>query len=106
MKPTNILASLPQNLETETFEDIIRSQAVRIERIVSKGHASPEHGWYDQKENEWVMVVKGSARLEFADGSHCDLSAGDYVNIPAHVKHKVASTDAKDITVWLAIFYT
>ena len=34
----------------------------KIERIVSRGHASPEDFWYDQEENEWVMVVKGTAR--------------------------------------------
>lgn len=89
----------------EVFEDIVRSPTVRIERIVSKGHTSPETGWYDQDENEWVMVVKGRATLEFEDGSRCEMSAGDYVNIPAHIRHKVAWTDPDDITIWLAVFY-
>lgn len=89
----------------EFFEDIVRSPTVRIERIVSKGHTSPETGWYDQDENEWVMVVKGRATLEFEDGSRCEMSAGDYVNIPAHIRHKVAWTDPDDITIWLAVFY-
>ncbi|BAW79816.1 cupin 2 domain-containing protein [Candidatus Nitrosoglobus terrae] len=105
MNPSNIFASLPQNLEIELFEDIIHSQNVRIERIVSKGHISPKIGWYDQDENEWVMVVKGKASLEFEDAPSCVLSTGDYINIPARVKHKVAWTDPNKITIWLAVFY-
>ena len=105
MNSTNIFDSLPKYLKSEFFEDIIRSSAVRIERIVSKGHTSSDSGWYDQDENEWVMVIEGRASLGFEDGSKCDLSAGDYINIPAHVKHKVAWTDPNEITVWLAVFY-
>ncbi len=105
MNPNNIFDSLPQNLSAEFFEDIIRSSTVRIERIISKGHSSPESEWYDQDENEWVMVVEGNASLEFEDGSKVNLSEGDYINIPAHVKHKVAWTDPNVITAWLAVFY-
>jgi Uncharacterized protein containing double-stranded beta helix domain len=105
MDPANLFSSLPQNLDAEAFEDIVRSSSVRIERILSKGHSSPETGWYDQEEHEWVIVLEGSASLEFEDGTRCDLSVGDYVNIPAHIKHKVAWTDPDKVTVWLAVFY-
>ncbi|MBC6906541.1 cupin domain-containing protein [Saccharophagus sp. K07] len=105
MKPINILQSLPQNLEAEVFEDIIRSDSVRIERIISKGHTSPECGWYDQEEHEWVLVLEGKASLEFEGGKICDLGPGDYLNIPAHTKHKVIWTDPDRPTVWLAVFY-
>lgn len=105
MTPPNLLASLPQDLRTEVFEDIVRSSTVRIERIVSQGHTSPESGWYDQDEHEWVMIMAGRGTLEFEDGSTCDLSAGDYINIPAHTRHKVAWTDPDTMTVWLAVFY-
>ncbi|MBW7469477.1 cupin domain-containing protein [Marinobacter sp. F4218] len=105
MNPTNIFDSLPKDLSLEVFEDLVHSSTVRIERIVSKGHSSPDKGWYDQDENEWVMVVEGKASLEFEDGSKSELSAGDYINIPAHLKHKVTWTDPDEITVWLAVFY-
>lgn len=105
MKSGNILSALPRNLEAEVFEDIIRSPQVRIERIVSKGHASPEQGWYDQEEHEWVMVLEGGASLLFESGERYDLGPGDYVNIPAHARHKVAWTDPDRPTVWLAVFY-
>lgn len=105
MKSYNIFSALPQNLETEVFEDIIHSKQVRIERIVSKGHSSPEQGWYDQEEHEWVIVLQGRASLLFASGESYDLGPGDYLNIPAHAQHKVAWTDPDTPTIWIAIFY-
>ena len=85
----NIFDSLPKDLSLEVFEEIIHALTIRIERIVSKGHSSPDTDWYDQDENEWVMVVEGKVTLEFEDGSKRELSTGDYINIPAHVKHKI-----------------
>ncbi|ENU79294.1 hypothetical protein F975_02530 [Acinetobacter sp. ANC 3789] len=105
MNSFNIFDSLPKDLSSEVFEDIVRSSTVRIERIISKGHCSPDIGWYDQDENEWVMIVEGKATLEFENGSKCELSTGDYINIPAHVKHKVIWTNPNQITIWLAVFY-
>ncbi len=105
MKPTNILAALPSDLRDEVFADIVQSAAVRIERIVSLGHCSPATGWYDQSEHEWVLLVQGRAVLAFEDGSRCELAAGDYLNIPAHVRHRVAWTDPEQPTIWLAVFY-
>jgi cupin 2 domain-containing protein len=106
MTPSNIFASLPKDMRAEVIDDLVRSSSVRIERIASKGHRSPESGWYDQAENEWVMVIQGHATVQFEDGSTSALSAGDYINIPAHAKHKVAWTDPNQITLWLAVFYT
>lgn len=102
---SNILHPLPLSLNAEVFEDIIRTDKVRIERIVSKGHTSPVEGWYDQEENEWVLVVEGRAQLEFENGVVQELTAGDYVNIPAHTRHKVRWTDPDVPTIWLAVFY-
>jgi cupin 2 domain-containing protein len=106
MYSVNIFDSLPKDLSLEVFEDIIHASTIRIERIISKGHSSPDTGWYDQDESEWIMLVEGKATLEFESGSTCELSAGDYINIPAHVKHKVVWTDPNQITIWLAVFYT
>lgn len=106
MNSVNIFDSLPKDLSVEVSEEIIHALTIRIERIVSKGHSSPDKGWFDQDENEWVMVVEGKAILEFEDGSKRELSTGDYINIPAHVKHKVVQTDPNQITIWLAVFYS
>ena len=101
----NLFQSLPEHLPDEVFEDIVKTDAIRIERILSYGHSSPESGWYDQTENEWVMVLKGTGTLEFENGEIVVLQQGNYVTIPAHKKHKVASTSKDEVTIWLAVFY-
>ncbi|MEZ6091453.1 MAG: cupin domain-containing protein [Pirellulaceae bacterium] len=68
-------------------------------------HASPEGFWYDQEENEWVVVLKGEAALLFEDGESVQMMPGDHVLIPAHRKHRVQWTTPDEPTVWLAVFY-
>jgi len=101
----NVFKSIPANLQDEAFEQLFSYSAVRIERIVSKGHQSPESGWYDQQEGEWVLVLQGSGKILFDDGSEFLLCAGDHLNIPAHQKHRVTWTDPNEVTIWLAVFY-
>ena len=102
----NIFSSLPDKLEHESFEELLRHENIKIERIVSQGHASPENGWYDQKENEWIIVLEGSGSILFESGVEVNLKKGDYLNIPAHTRHKVIWTDPNGITIWLAIHYS
>lgn len=101
----NIFQDLPQNLETEVFEILASHATVKIERIVSKGHTSPQSGWYDQEQNEWVIVLQGEAILAFEDGESVRLTQGCYVNIPAYKKHRVDWTDPTQETIWLAVHY-
>jgi cupin 2 domain-containing protein len=101
----NLLANLPDELSDEWFETLVETGAVRIERIVSRGHASPAVGWYDQDRAEWVLLVRGAARLAFDDGREVELGPGDWLEIPAHRKHRVAWTDPDTETVWLAVHY-
>ena len=101
----NIFSPLPEDLSQEVVEDLVRSASVRIERIVSHGHTSPESGWYDQDESEWVIVLDGSGSILFENGDEVVLHAGDYINIPARTKHKVLWTDREKPTIWLAVFY-
>jgi cupin 2 domain-containing protein len=105
MSASNIFDAIPVKLESEVFEDIVRAKNVRVERILSKGHSSPDHGWYDQSENEWVIVLQGSGRLVFDDGTDVTLKVGDHMNIQAHKKHRVVWTDPEKVTIWLAVFY-
>ncbi len=104
-KSESLFHSIPCDLSDEAFTTLLATDNVRIERIVSKGHTSPETGWYDQAENEWVLVVKGAATITFEYGEPTQLTAGHYLNIPAHQKHRVAWTDPETETVWLAIHY-
>ncbi|MFT7301032.1 MAG: cupin 2 domain-containing protein [Porticoccus sp.] len=105
MKKENLLSNIPAQIPGEVVEEILSSVYVRIERIVSKGHDSLVNNWYDQDESEWVLVLQGVGALEFESGEQLKLAAGDYVNIPAHKKHRVAWTDPDAETIWLAVFY-
>ncbi|MEZ4601192.1 MAG: cupin domain-containing protein [Syntrophotaleaceae bacterium] len=69
------------------------------------GHASPAQGWYDQDENEWVIVLEGSGSILFEDGRQVVLNRGDHLYIPAHARHKVLWTEKHKPTIWLAVFF-
>ena len=69
-------------------------------------HASPEGFWYDQEWHEFVLLLSGRAQVAFADGTlPVDLAPGDWLDIPAHRKHRVEWTDPKQNSVWLAVHY-
>jgi len=101
---SNLFADLPSKLPEELFTTLLEASDVRIERIVSHGHSSPEGFWYDQDQAEWVLVLKGAARLQFEDRV-LEMRPGDFVNLPAHQKHRVAWTTPGEPTIWLAVHY-
>lgn len=102
----NIFESVTRDAPAEQLTALLTTTNLRLERIVSHAHASPEGFWYDQEWAEWVIVLKGSAGLHFeGESAPRLLKAGDYVDIPAHARHRVAWTDAKEPTVWLALHY-
>lgn len=102
----NLFADIPATLPGELVETLCRSDHARIERIVSRGEASPVDSWYDQDENEFVLLVSGQARIGFADGTPVlELTPGDWLDIRAHVRHRVEWTDPKQDTIWLAVHY-
>jgi cupin 2 domain-containing protein len=101
----NLFENLPGDLAVELFTDIASAPGVRIERIVSSGHATPEGEWYDQPQDEWVVVLKGKARLGFEDGTALDMAPGDHALIPARRRHRVEWTSPREPTVWLAVHY-
>ncbi|MCY3505733.1 MAG: cupin domain-containing protein [Chloroflexi bacterium] len=105
MTGDNLLRDLPDDLPEELVETLAESGSVRIERIVSTGHASPEGFWYDQPDREFVLVAKGRARLEFDDGESLELEPGGWADIPAHRRHRVAWTSPDEPTIWLAIHF-
>ncbi|PJB94846.1 MAG: hypothetical protein CO080_11050, partial [Nitrospirae bacterium CG_4_9_14_0_8_um_filter_70_14] len=87
----------------ERVEQLAGSGAVRIERIVSSGQSSPAGFWYDQAESEWVVLLRGAARIGFADGREVHLTPGDHLLLPPHTRHRLAWTDPHQPSVWLAI---
>ena len=102
----NLFANLPTDLPEELVDVLAENKHVRIERIVSTGHASPDGFWYDQEEAECVVALKGEAKLLFeGDDEPIHMKPGDHINIPAHRKHRVEWTTPDEPTVWLAVFY-
>ena len=101
---TNLFADLPAGLPEELIQILLSTSHVCIERIVSQGHVSPPKFWYDQDEYEWVLLIQGAARLRF-DDELVELKPGDFLNIPAHRKHRVEWTSPDELTIWLAIYY-
>lgn len=106
MKQQNFFSNIPENLSEEIIETILTHNNIRIERIISKGQSSPEDFWYDQTENEWILVLAGKAMIKFEDESIITLHKGDYLLIPANQKHRVEWTDPEQHTIWLAIFFS
>ena len=108
LKKNNIYQNIPRDLPEELVEIIAETgtDKFRIERIVSKGHSSPPGFWYDQEDNEYVILLKGKAGLAFEGQKDLTIiRPGDYINIPTHLKHRVEWTDPDDDTVWLAVYY-
>ena len=100
----NLFTDLPAGLPEELFTTLMQAPDVRIERIVSRGHQSPDGFWYDQPTGEWVVVLKGAARIEL-ENKTVEMGLGDYLDIPAHTKHRVAWTTPDEPTIWLAMHY-
>ena len=89
----------------EITEILTSSENIRIEKIVSCGQITDKDYWYDQSQNEFVMVLQGEARILFDNGKEKHLSAGDYLEIPAHVRHQVSFTSANPVCIWLTVFF-
>ena len=72
MKPPtqrgNLFAGTNTQASGEDFLTLLETAGARVERIVSRSHSSPPGFWYDQDEDEWVMLVRGTAALEFDGG--------------------------------------
>lgn len=100
----NLFDQIPKSADQELFTTLLAADKIRIERIVSFGQTSPDGFWHDQAENEWVLLIEGSAQIRI-DGHVVDLVGGDSLNIPAGTRHRVEKTDENGRTVWLAVFY-
>jgi cupin 2 domain-containing protein len=106
VKSGNLFAGIPARLAEEEVAALATWPGGRIERIVSTGQASPPGFWYDQDGPEWVVLLAGGARLRIEGESAAQaLGPGDYLELPAHVRHRVEWTDPDRPTVWLAVHW-
>lgn len=106
MAAGNLFSGIPARLPGELFEGLLERPGCRLERIVSRGHVTPEGQWYDQAWDEWVVLLKGAAKLEIEGQAELlELKPGDYVLLSAHQRHRVVWTDPVNESVWLALHY-
>jgi cupin 2 domain-containing protein len=101
----NLFADIPSNLPEELVEVLQATGSVRIERIISRGHATPEGFWFDQDQAEFVILLRGVARLRLEGDNPVEMKPGDFINIPAHRRHRVEWTTPDEPSVWLAVHY-
>lgn len=102
----NIFSAVTLKTTEEEFITLLNAKGVKIERIVSNGQATPEGEWYDQAQDEWVLLLQGEAKiLVDGDDEPMNLQAGDYLLLPAHCRHRVTWTDPDRPTVWLAVHF-
>ncbi len=102
----SLFDDIPSAAAEEQVTDLLARPGLRIERIVSHGQASPPGFWYDQEQSEWVVVIQGAASLQFeGEKEPRILTPGDYLLIPAHVRHRVTWTAPDEPTIWLAVHF-
>ena len=102
----NLFAELPQAIPDEITQTLFTADNLWIERIISQGQASPAGFWYDQSQSEWVLLLRGAARIQLEESPELiELRPGDHLHIPAQQKHRVDWTTPTEATVWLAIFF-
>lgn len=107
MKPEkdNIFENIPAIIPEELFESLVEQKSLKIERIVSQGHSTSTGEWYDQSWDEWVILLQGEAILGYEDGQTINMQVGDFVHIPANIRHRVEWTKSESNTIWLAIHF-
>ncbi|NES81816.1 MAG: cupin domain-containing protein [Moorea sp. SIO2B7] len=104
MSNTTNIFKLPSALPSqELFETLISGKDILIERIISTGQTTTSGQWYDQEQDEWVILLQGEAELSYANGEKINLKAGDYLFISAHQKHRVEYTSYEPPCIWLAV---
>ena len=103
---SNLFDDVPRMLAAEKIDVLLETPGVRLERIVSTGHVTPAGEWYDQDRDEWVVVLRGRARVRIeGEAEDRTLSVGDHLLLRAHVRHRVEWTSPEEPTIWLALFY-
>jgi cupin 2 domain-containing protein len=82
----------------ERAEVLLEQRNLVVERIVSSANLVPTT--YKQPQDEWVVLLRGEARLRVA-GVPIELRTGDYLFLPAGTEHTVEGTS--EGALWLAV---
>lgn len=84
----------------EEFTTLFEGKSIKIVRIVSSDKVEPKE--YCQDDDEFVVVLKGAAKLDI-DEEIVTLKSGDTLYIPKETKHRVLETQKG--TLWLAVHF-
>ncbi len=102
----NLFTPLADARKGEVVEKLLERPGLRILRITSCGHKSPPGFWYEEEEGEWVVLLKGAARLRFEDEeTPRTLVPGDAIDIAPRRRHRVEWTLPGSPTLWLTVYY-
>lgn len=104
MQIENLFENIKIDKKAEQFISLFENKNIKIEKIVSNGQISAKDFWYEQEENEFVLLLDGYAIIEFED-EQIELNKGDFINIKSYKKHRVKYTCEEKPTIWLAIYY-
>jgi cupin 2 domain-containing protein len=105
IKNQNIFETELEKPKEELFETILNNKNFKLERIITNGQTTPPGEWYNQENDEWVVLLKGSAMLLFEDEKFIILNQGDHILIPKHCKHRVQWVDPNQECIWLALHF-
>lgn len=98
MNTGNLFLGAEPPLRGEKFETLLAHKNLVVERIVSSADTEPVE--YVQAQDEWVLLVQGTAVLWMGRDA-LTLNAGDHLFIPAGVPHRVERTS--NGALWLAV---
>jgi cupin 2 domain-containing protein len=100
----NLFTPPPRPAHAEQFTDLLSLPGARVERIVSTGQCTPAGEWLDQDWTEWVVLLAGAAAIRLEGETQARvLRPGDWLTLPAGLRHRVDWTDAAGATIWLAV---
>lgn len=101
----NIFKNIPLTDNEEIVDKLLEFDNICIERIVSNGENSPENFWYEQKSDEWVILIQGKAVIEYENSQIAELKRGDYIFIPSMQKHRVKQVSKNPNCIWVAVHF-
>ena len=89
-------------IEEEEIVDILKeNRDVKIERIISTGQVSD---WMVQERKEYVLLLQGSAVIEFNDKT-VEMKSGDTLFIEKKERHRVAYTSENPCCIWFCVHF-
>lgn len=84
---------------TEIFHTFHQNKNIKIEAI--RSHLTHPGKVYHQKEDEWVLLVRGHATLRVGE-TIIELEEGESIYLPKLTPHQVLSTS--EDALWLGVF--